>query len=149
MRRTPLHGFDVNVEAKLVPLDRDAQTPLATPMQAVVRLCLPSSGTACFCSHNCHQSTSSPIIADDSPAVVAQLVRAPVCGTGGRWFKSTQLYQLDGQFVARERRLVRDLDHGIYFASSAHVVPPRDEFASASGPAIVASARRDRNAHAL
>ena len=26
-------------------------------------------------------------------AVVAQLVRAPVCGTGGRWFEPTQLYQ--------------------------------------------------------
>src|SRR5262249_11542395 len=25
--------------------------------------------------------------------VVAQLVRAPVCGTGGRWFEPTQLYQ--------------------------------------------------------
>src|SRR5437763_6604803 len=28
-----------------------------------------------------------------SDAVVAQLVRAPVCGTGGRWFEPTQLYQ--------------------------------------------------------
>ena len=26
-------------------------------------------------------------------AAVAQLVRAPVCGTGGRWFETTQLYQ--------------------------------------------------------
>jgi hypothetical protein len=26
-------------------------------------------------------------------AVVAQLVRAPDCGSGGRWFKPTQLYQ--------------------------------------------------------
>src|SRR6516162_8670281 len=26
-------------------------------------------------------------------AAVAQLVRAPVCGTGGRWFEATQLYQ--------------------------------------------------------
>lgn len=26
-------------------------------------------------------------------AAVAQLVRAPVCGTGGRWFEPTQLYQ--------------------------------------------------------
>src|SRR5438105_15027194 len=26
-------------------------------------------------------------------AVVAQLVRAPDCGSGGRWFESTQLYQ--------------------------------------------------------
>src|SRR6187551_287978 len=25
-------------------------------------------------------------------AAVAQLVRAPVCGTGGRWFEPTQLY---------------------------------------------------------
>src|SRR2546423_5685515 len=29
-----------------------------------------------------------------SDAVVAQLVRAPVCGTGGRWFEPTQLYHL-------------------------------------------------------
>src|SRR5271163_3815286 len=28
-------------------------------------------------------------------AVVAQLVRAPVCGTGGRWFEPTQLYHHD------------------------------------------------------
>src|SRR5258708_25082274 len=28
-------------------------------------------------------------------AVVAQLVRAPVCGTGGRWFEPTQLYQIN------------------------------------------------------
>ena len=26
-------------------------------------------------------------------AVVAQLVRAPDCGSGGRWFEPTQLYQ--------------------------------------------------------
>src|ERR1700761_8362127 len=26
-------------------------------------------------------------------AAVAQLVRAPDCGSGGRWFESTQLYQ--------------------------------------------------------
>src|ERR1041384_6075713 len=25
-------------------------------------------------------------------AAVAQMVRAPVCGTGGRWFEATQLY---------------------------------------------------------
>src|SRR3954471_2086271 len=28
-------------------------------------------------------------------AVVAQLVRAPVCGTGGRWFEPTQLYHIE------------------------------------------------------
>src|SRR5689334_11375972 len=27
-------------------------------------------------------------------AAVAQLVRAPDCGSGGRWFESTQLYQV-------------------------------------------------------
>ena len=31
-------------------------------------------------------------------AAVAQLVRAPVCGTGGRWFEPTQLYH--SQFAA-------------------------------------------------
>jgi hypothetical protein len=33
-------------------------------------------------------------------AVVAQLVRAPVCGTGGRWFEPTQLYQWNRGFLA-------------------------------------------------
>src|SRR4051812_48426013 len=32
-------------------------------------------------------------------AVVAQLVRAPVCGTGGRWFEPTQLYQQSQQLT--------------------------------------------------
>ena len=32
-------------------------------------------------------------------AVVAQLVRAPVCGTGGRWFEPTQLYQQNQCFT--------------------------------------------------
>src|SRR5262249_15575580 len=53
-------------------------------------------------------------------AVVAQLVRAPVCGTGGRWFEPTQLYQRHGtaspfsissqdrQKIRNDRRL-RDL----------------------------------------
>ena len=35
-------------------------------------------------------------------AVVAQLVRAPVCGTGGRWFEPTQLYQ-------RNQTLIRQI----------------------------------------
>jgi hypothetical protein len=33
-----------------------------------------------------------PFFRGDRDAVVAQLVRAPVCGTGGRWFEPTQLY---------------------------------------------------------
>src|SRR3954463_16369571 len=33
-------------------------------------------------------------------AVVAQLVRAPVCGTGGRWFEPTQLYQQTQQLTS-------------------------------------------------
>src|SRR5215472_7956004 len=38
--------------------------------------------------------TGSPIrICADECAAVAQLVRAPDCGSGGRWFESTQLYQ--------------------------------------------------------
>src|SRR5436305_15274035 len=35
----------------------------------------------------------SPFFGPAKDAVVAQLVRAPVCGTGGRWFEPTQLYQ--------------------------------------------------------
>ena len=35
----------------------------------------------------------SPFSGPAKDAVVAQLVRAPVCGTGGRWFEPTQLYQ--------------------------------------------------------
>src|SRR5262249_34217943 len=38
-------------------------------------------------------------------AVVAQLVRAPVCGTGGRWFEPTQLYQALPQFSFPPRNL--------------------------------------------
>jgi hypothetical protein len=34
-----------------------------------------------------------PFLGPIQDAVVAQLVRAPVCGTGGRWFEPTQLYQ--------------------------------------------------------
>src|ERR1700723_2385007 len=34
-----------------------------------------------------------PFSGPGQDAVVAQLVRAPVCGTGGRWFEPTQLYQ--------------------------------------------------------
>ncbi len=49
-------------------------------------------------------------------AVVAQLVRAPVCGTGGRWFEPTQLYHsgyserqtaADAPAAARHARLSR------------------------------------------
>jgi hypothetical protein len=36
---------------------------------------------------------SSRPLGGHQDAVVAQLVRAPVCGTGGRWFEPTQLYQ--------------------------------------------------------
>jgi hypothetical protein len=36
-----------------------------------------------------------PFLAPARDAVVAQLVRAPVCGTGGRWFEPTQLYQIN------------------------------------------------------
>ena len=41
-------------------------------------------------------------------AVVAQLVRAPDCGSGGRWFESTQLYQLklQGNFAPFLRRIL-------------------------------------------
>jgi hypothetical protein len=34
-------------------------------------------------------------------AVVAQLVRAPVCGTAGRWFEPTQLYQLSISYIEK------------------------------------------------
>ena len=39
-----------------------------------------------------HQSLDTPA-RPRACAAVAQLVRAPVCGTGGRWFEPTQLYQ--------------------------------------------------------
>ena len=35
-------------------------------------------------------------------AAVAQLVRAPDCGSGGRWFESTQLYQHKIKHLARK-----------------------------------------------
>jgi hypothetical protein len=33
------------------------------------------------------------VVFDDPDAAVAQLVRASDCGSEGRWFESTQLYQ--------------------------------------------------------
>src|SRR5882724_11928489 len=33
-------------------------------------------------------------------AAVAQMVRAPVCGTGGRWFEATQLYHFIGLCIS-------------------------------------------------
>jgi hypothetical protein len=54
------------------------------------------SGT-CFSFH---------ALADREPcAAVAQLVRAPDCGSGGRWFESTQLYQ-----KSSEAELPQDVD---------------------------------------
>jgi hypothetical protein len=41
-----------------------------------------------------------------SRAAVAQLVRAPDCGSGGRWFESTQLYQ-QNQWVMGKLRSSR------------------------------------------
>ena len=44
--------------------------------------------------------TENPCVGGSSPpratiyAAVAQLVRAPGCGPGGRWFKSSQLYHI-------------------------------------------------------
>src|SRR5439155_22816351 len=43
----------------------------------------------------------------DRDAVVAQLVRAPVCGTGGRWFEPTQLYHWSNRYRAGRRRSER------------------------------------------
>jgi hypothetical protein len=43
--------------------------------------------------HPC-QNPILPIGSRRSRAAVAQLVRAPDCGSGGRWFNSPQLYQL-------------------------------------------------------
>src|ERR1700704_5673594 len=37
-------------------------------------------------------------------AAVAQLVRAPVCGTGGRWFETTQLYHPPAAATGRAYR---------------------------------------------
>ena len=36
--------------------------------------------------------TRKPEHTSDDEVAVAQLVRAPGCGPGGRWFESTQLY---------------------------------------------------------
>ena len=41
-------------------------------------------------------------------AAVAQMVRAPVCGTGGRWFEATQLYHLFAQTPCFEVTLLRN-----------------------------------------
>ena len=49
---------------------------------------LPKSGVA-----PSFRPVRRPLSGPAKDAVVAQLVRAPVCGTGGRWFEPTQLYQ--------------------------------------------------------
>src|SRR5229473_1911196 len=36
------------------------------------------------------------------PAAVAQLVRAPDCGSGGRWFESTQLYHSRINIISKD-----------------------------------------------
>src|SRR5262245_64205576 len=41
----------------------------------------------------------APLFQGARDAVVAQLVRAPVCGTGGRWFEPTQLYQINQSVI--------------------------------------------------
>src|ERR1700730_15556831 len=46
----------------------------------------------------------TPFLGPLQDAVVAQLVRAPVCGTGGRWFEPTQLYQQKQWFSAYPNR---------------------------------------------
>jgi hypothetical protein len=43
-------------------------------------------------------------------AAVAQLVRAPDCGSGGRWFESTQLYQT-GSAASQLRSCIGWLHH--------------------------------------
>jgi hypothetical protein len=61
-----------------------------TPEDAdvAVRLALPKRGVA-----PSFPPVREPLFEGPAKdAVVAQLVRAPVCGTGGRWFEPTQLY---------------------------------------------------------
>jgi hypothetical protein len=53
------------------------------------------------------------------PAAVAQLVRAPDCGSGGRWFESTQLYQAE---ITHEIFLIAAPLSGFDFASGRHRV---------------------------
>ena len=43
----------------------------------------------------CVGSALSSVPRAEACAGVAQLVRAPVCGTGGRWFEPTHLYQIN------------------------------------------------------
>src|ERR1700722_7705394 len=58
------------------------------PTDVFARLALPKCGV-----EPSFPPVREPLFADPAKdAVVAQLVRAPVCGTGGRWFEATQLY---------------------------------------------------------
>lgn len=62
-------------------------------------------------------------------AVVAQLVRAPDCGSGGRWFEPTQLYQrfqhLAAQFanIARSHLRISSAKHFLIFRPIQHEAP--------------------------
>src|SRR5262245_485167 len=50
-----------------------------------------------------HIAPRLPRAFDRLRAAVAQLVRAPDCGSGGRWFESTQLYQSSSDFFSTFR----------------------------------------------
>jgi hypothetical protein len=69
---------------------RSIQSHLALRKRSEVdaRPALPKSGVA-----PSFRLVRDPFSGPAKDAVVAQLVRAPVCGTGGRWFEPTQLYQ--------------------------------------------------------
>jgi hypothetical protein len=55
-------------------------------------------------------------------AAVAQLVRAPDCGSGGRWFESTQLYQREKPAESPKLRWVRRYDLRVNNCPSDSVV---------------------------
>ncbi len=89
-RNIPLHGFVIQIKRKVVGLLFGSIAQLV------------------------EQRTENPCVGGSNPprattyAAVAQLVRAPGCGPGGRQFKSTQLYQKDylfkKQFASRIRK---------------------------------------------
>ena len=82
-------------------------------MRARVRLAWALLRGAASCGASCGnpcQERGLLLVSSRSPgatsvpcAAVAQMVRAPVCGTGGRWFEATQLYHSSLPFSIADR----------------------------------------------
>src|SRR5262249_50271216 len=88
--------------SRQAPLSRLGCAKARADAPALPNLACPPSLRPLASAYPGEVDTGSPIrICADECAAVAQLVRAPDCGSGGRWFESTQLYQAPRDVVVR------------------------------------------------